>query len=71
MNKKLISKILAIVFTYLIFHIMMQLANTSTGSGSSIAQALKWLSFGINERYGILTLICIAFTADSCLKRVL
>ncbi len=71
MNKKLVSKILAIGFAYLIFYIMMQLVSNPTGSGSSIAQALKWLSFGTGERYGILTLICIAFTADSCIKRVL
>ena len=71
MNKKLISKILAIGAAYLIFHIMMYLSLGNTGSGASIAQSLKWLSFGINERYGVLTLILIAFTADSLLKRVL
>jgi len=71
MSKKLISKTLAIGVAYLLFHIMMQLTSNPTGSGASIAQALKWLSFGINEKYGILTLICIAFTADSCLKRVI
>lgn len=71
MNKKLVIKLLAIGTAYLIFHIMMQLSSGNTGSGASIAQALRWLSFGINERYGVLTLICIAFTADSLLKRVL
>jgi len=71
MNKKLISKILAVGIAYLIFHVMMQLSSSNTGSGASIAQSLKWLSFGINEKYGVLTLICIAFTADSLLKRVL
>jgi hypothetical protein len=50
---------------------MMQLSSGNTGGGASVAQSLKWLSFGINERYGVLTLIFIAFTADSLLKRVL
>ena len=71
MNKKLITKALAIGVAYLIFHIMMALAPSSTGSAPSISQALKWLSFGVNERYGVLTLIVIAFSADSFFKRIL
>ncbi|MBD2189776.1 hypothetical protein H6F41_16715 [Pseudanabaena sp. FACHB-723] len=71
MNKKLISKILAISFTHLVFNIMMRFTEGNAGSASSIAQSLKWLSFGIGEQYGIITLICIAFVTDSFLKRIL
>jgi len=71
LNKKLISKALAICVAYLIFYIMMSLANNPTGSAPSISQALKWLSFGVNEKYGVLTLIVIAFSADSFFKRIL
>jgi hypothetical protein len=41
MNKNLISKILAISFTHLVFNITMSFARGATGSGSSIAQSLK------------------------------
>jgi hypothetical protein len=71
MNKKLITKALAIGVAYLMFYIMMSLASNPTGSASSISQALKWLSFGVNEKYGVLTLIVIAFSADSFFKRIL
>ncbi|MEA5476372.1 hypothetical protein VB774_01955 [Pseudanabaena galeata UHCC 0370] len=50
---------------------MMRFTENAAGSGSSIAQSLKWLSFGSGEQYGVITLICIAFVADSFLKRIL
>ncbi len=53
MNKNLISKILAIGFTHLVFNITMSFARGAAGSGSSIAQSLKWLSFGSGEQYGL------------------
>jgi hypothetical protein len=71
MNKNLTSKILAIGFTHLVFNITMSFARGATGSGSSIAQSLKWLSFGSGEQYGVITLICIAFVTDTFLKRIL
>ncbi len=67
----LISKVIALAVVYLIFNIAMYFAKGHVGSGSAIAQALKSLSFGIHEQYGIFTLICIAFGVDSCLKRIL
>jgi len=71
MNKYLISKVLAIGLTHLVFNIMMRFTEGAAGSGSSISQSLKWLSFGIGEQYGVITLICIAFVTDSFLKRIL
>jgi hypothetical protein len=49
----------------------MSFARGAAGSGSSIAQSLKWLSFGSGEQYGVITLICIAFVAHTFLKRIL
>jgi hypothetical protein len=71
MNKSLISKVLAIGVTHLVFNIMMRFTEGAAGSGASIAQSLKWLSFGSGEQYGVITLICIAFVSDSFLKRIL
>lgn len=71
MNKNLISKVLAISLTHLVFNIMMRFTESPAGSGASIAQSLKWLSFGSGEQYGVITLICMAFGMDSFLKRIL
>lgn len=71
MKKSLISKILAVSLTQLVFNIMMRFTESAAGSGASIAQSLKWLSFGGGEQYGVITLICIAFVIDSFLKRIL
>jgi len=71
MNKKLISKVLAILTAHLVFYIMMFFTGSPVASAPAISQVLKWLSFGVHEQYGIWTLICIAFMADSFLKRIL
>ncbi|MFN7715351.1 MAG: hypothetical protein ACK5QS_07725 [Pseudanabaenaceae cyanobacterium] len=71
MSRSLISKIVALSAVYLIFEVTMYLTKQPVSGGSAIAQALKLLSFGIHEKYGIFTLICIAFGVDSCLKRIL
>ncbi len=71
MNKKLISKVLAILTAHFVFYIMMFFTSNSVASAPAISQALKWLSFGIHEQYGVWTLICIAFMADSFFKRIL
>jgi hypothetical protein len=71
MNKKLISKILAICAAHFVFYITMLLTGRDVASASAISQSLKWLSFNIHEQYGVWTLICIAFMADSFFKRIL
>jgi uncharacterized membrane protein len=71
MNKKLISKILAILTTHLVFYIMMFFTGNPVASAPAISQALSRLSFGIHEQYGVWTLVCIAFMADSFFKKIL
>lgn len=71
MGKSLISKAMAIATAHLVFYIMMFFTKSPLASAPAISQSLKWLSFGIHEQYGIWTLICIAFAANSFLKRIL
>jgi hypothetical protein len=71
MYRSLLSKLIALLVVHLIFNITMSFTRNPVGSASAIAKALKFLSFGIHEQYGVLTLICIAFGVNSCLKRIL
>ena len=71
MSISIISKVIAIATAHLVFYIMMSFTGHSVASAPAISQSLKWLSFGIHEQYGVWTLICIAFAANSFWKRIL
>jgi hypothetical protein len=71
MSKSLVGKVVAIGATHLIFNVTMFFAGNPVASASAISQALKWLSFGTHEQYGVWTLISIAFKVNSFLKRIL
>jgi hypothetical protein len=71
MSKSLISKVIAIGATHLIFNVTMFFTGKPVASAAAISQALKWLSFGTHEQYGVCTLISIAFMVNSFLKRIL
>ncbi|MFZ4728578.1 MAG: hypothetical protein ACOYMQ_07945 [Pseudanabaena sp.] len=71
MSKSLINKVIAIGAAHLIFNVTMFFTGNSVASAPAISQALKWLSFGTHEQYGVWTLISIAFMVNSFLKRIL
>ncbi len=49
MSKSLISKVIAIGATHLMFNVTMFFTDNPVASTPAISQALKWLSFGIHE----------------------
>jgi len=62
---KILGKCAALLIPYGILGITMTLSGQPYGSGSAIASALKTLSLGFGESWGVFTLIAIALVTDS------
>ncbi len=62
---KILGKCAAFLIPYGFLAIAMILSGQPYGSGSAIASALKTLSLGFGEAWGVFTLIAIALVADS------
>lgn len=67
---KVFGKLAGLLIPYLLFSLMMLTSRQSYGSGAAISVALKRLSLGMGEQYGIVTLLVVGFIADSSTSRL-
>ncbi|NJK59921.1 MAG: hypothetical protein HC918_06240 [Oscillatoriales cyanobacterium SM2_1_8] len=63
---KVLGKLVALGLAWGVWAIAMGLSGQPYASGAAVSVALKFLSFGFGESWGVFTLIAIALVADSC-----
>jgi len=61
---KILGKCAAFAVPHLVWAIAMGLSGHPYGSGPAVAVALKSLSWGLGEAWGVFTLIALALVAD-------